>query len=394
MKGKKKLFLVCSTLPPLVIGSTVLLKNIFERYPGSIQAAAGWEYGARQDNQFKLPFKTHYLRFKPSLLQRVMEKFNYFHFQIILAFLSFRMKQYNPDAVFSACTPDGLFFTASYIIAKKNRLPFFVQMHDLWEENTKKGSFKERLSKKYEEEIFEYSQKVFCMTEVQRNFYINKYPNLKFEILPHCIPQESLNSAGYEKGLLTRNKNKQILYTGNISRAMNLDALRQLVSSIEYLPSHFEIKFLIALSVDECKSYGIYHDRIKYDWVSVEESRNLICKADILFLPLSFKNCSEKEVRTVYATKTLDYLTSGVPILVFSPPDSFHSIDAKKSRWGFVVEEDSAMILADTFQKLSEDINLRDRVLTGAKEEIQRRNPNFHAQRLFEVIESQQSYKN
>ncbi len=388
MKGEKKLLLVCATLPPLVIGSTVLLKNIFERYPGKIEAAAGWEYGAREDKNFRLPFKTHHLRFRPDLLQRILDRYKGLYFRIICWFLKGVFRRYRPDAVFAACTPDGLFFTASYLLARKYKIPFYAQMHDLWTENTKPGSFSESLAKKYEAEIFAYSKKVFCMTEVQRDYYRKRYPEIGFFMLPHCIPYSMLET-GHQPAAPKGDKDeKLILYTGNISRAMNLDALQQLVACMDDLPSNFRVKMLIALSVEECKAHGIYHERIDYDWVSVEESRQIIRSADVLFLPLSFKNCSENEVRTVYATKTLDYLTSGVPILVYSPPDSFHSTDARANGWGYVVEEDSPGLLAESLIRLSENEEIRRSVLEGAKAELQRRNPETHANWLFEEVET------
>ena len=115
---------------------------------------------------------------------------------------------------------------------------------------------------------------------------------------------------------------------------MNADALNDLVACLDLLPDNFRVLMLTSLGDEECRAMGIRHPRIERDWVSVAESGRLVREADLLFLPLSFKNCSAEEVRTVFSTKTLDYLTSGVPILVYSPADSYHSLMPKAMAGG------------------------------------------------------------
>jgi glycosyltransferase involved in cell wall biosynthesis len=114
----------------------------------------------------------------------------------------------------------------------------------------------------------------------------------------------------------------------------------------------------------------------------MEESRRLLREADVLFLPLSFKNCSADEVRTVFSTKTLDYLTSGVPILVYSPPDSYHSRSALEAGWGHVVQQEDTALLAGELQQLANDKTLRERTVGQALEEARRRRPRPWAESL------------
>lgn len=372
-KSDNLTLLVCKTLPPLVIGSTILLKNFFEHYPGRIIAAAGWEYGAKTDESFLLPFKTHYLRFKPSLLQRIFEKLPSLYFYIVELYLTLIIKKHKPKTIFGACTPDGLFFAAAFKVAIKLNIPFYGQMHDLWLENTREGTFFRNLSVKYEKQIFENSNCIYCMTDIQKEYLGEKYPNAKLDVLPHCVPKSEPRSIN-----LSRNKLKKgyrIVYSGNISHAMNLDALKKFVKAINLLPDDYEVTMLVSSSKEELKKMGVYNDKIIYDWKPIDEAREIINNASVLFLPLSFENCSKDEVRTVYATKTLDYLISTVPILVFSPEYSFHSISARKGNWGYVVDENSSTKLANGIIDLCQNEFIKEELLKGVLDELIKRDP-------------------
>jgi hypothetical protein len=385
--SEKKLVIVCKTLPPLVIGSTVLMANLFGTYKGSIEAIAGWEYGAKSDSEFKAPFKTHYLKFFPSIIQRILERYSNFYFPIIKWYIYLKLKIIKPSAVFAACTPDGLFFTASYIMCQKLNIPFWGHMHDLWLENTKEGLFKRKLAKKWEPVIFKNADKIFCMTEHQMAYYQNKYPR-SYELIPHCVREINTTSERVTKRIIEKGKRteKTILYTGNISSAMNLNAVQFFVSCIDLLPANYKVKLLCSFSEETCKKMDLYHPRIEYAWVSVNEARKMVENVDLLFLPLSFKECSTKEVQTVFATKTLDYLTSGTPILVFSPSDSFHSWSASTNGWGYVVDqEDSALLIKSIITVLSDE-NLQNNLVTAALKEAQNRAASYYSDGLLQSI--------
>ena len=93
----------------------------------------------------------------------------------------------------------------------------------------------------------------------------------------------------------------------------------------------------------------------------------------VLIAPLSHKNGSADEVRTVFSTKLLEYLLAGRPILVFAPRDSFHAISARERGWGLVVDEDDPQALANGIVKLLTDQPLCERLVAGALAEAKRR---------------------
>jgi hypothetical protein len=91
-------------------------------------------------------------------------------------------------------------------------------------------------------------------------------------------------------------------------------------------------------------------------------------------------------VQTVFATKTLDYLNSGTPILVFSPKESFHSYSADKNGWGLVVNVESKSMLINTIVKLLSDKILRNQLVTSAYKESESRRSSQFASRLLKWV--------
>jgi glycosyltransferase involved in cell wall biosynthesis len=382
----KKLVVTCRSFPPCVGGSQVLLTNLLRVYRGGLEAVVGWEYESQFDFSFAPPCKTHYLRFRPAFLQRVMWHYKAVYFFCIKWFVYMKLRQIRPAAVLAASTSDGLFFTASFLACRKLKIPFWAHMHDLWVENTSPGSFPQRLADKWEPIIFRDADKIYCMTSSQSEYYQAKYKR-NSELLPHCVAPDVETPDDSAVRTTGRSDEKRILYTGSTNHSMNLDALREFMKAVDLLPPNYQVRMLIGNNVDWYKTEGLYRERIEYGWVGVKESEKLVREADVLFLPLSFKNCSAAEVKTVFATKALNYLTSGVPILVYSPPDSFHSLSAGQSGWGHVVQEEDPQLLADKLQELANDPVLRKRIVHSAIAESRRRDPRRWAEAIEQDFE-------
>jgi glycosyltransferase involved in cell wall biosynthesis len=377
---RDKLAVVCLCMPPTVGGSGILINNLLREYPGEVEAISGAEYGSKIDPAFRPPWKTHCLRFWPPLLQRAVDHLSRVHYFLAQRFIYSRLKMIRPAVVLAAC-PEGLYFAAAFVACRKLRIPFWGHMHDLWLENLNRDPFKRSVALYWEPIIFREAKRIFCMTEMQRDYYGAKYDR-EFDILPHCVPGETVVPDRMTVRTKPPGAEILVLYTGSTSQGMNLDALKGFVACIDNLPANYKIKMLTAADAEGCRRLGIYHDRIEYAWVSVAESRRLVRECDVLFLPLSFKNCRADEVRTVFATKTLDYLVSGIPILAYSPPDSFHSTSARANGWAHVVDEDNPELLARGIRELAENSAIRQRVVDCALQEARRRAPRPWAKKL------------
>ncbi|GJM33465.1 MAG: hypothetical protein DHS20C18_24660 [Saprospiraceae bacterium] len=380
----KKLVIISRSFAPLVIGSPILLANLFSSYPGRLEAIAGWQYGAKIDPEFKPPCPTTYLRMPGSLPQRAFDRYTQELIPFIRLFIIRQLKKMKPDAVLGTC-PSGEFFIAGYQACKKLGIPFMAHMHDLWEENVPVTSHKKEMAIKWEREILMNAERVYCMTDVQKQFYHDKY-GINPRLLPHTIRAEELNNKSVFDGAKIKRKTKKIVYTGNVSNGMNLDAVQQFVKAVDHLPKEYEIKMFVSWDKELCQKFNIYHERIIYDWLPMSEVQKEMQEANLLFLPLSHKNASMDEVHTVFATKTLDYLVSGSPILAFSPPDSFHSISAKKNGWAYVTDKDDPLAIVEGILKVTNDEILSSQLVEKAFDEAMSRNPEKYATELYSQL--------
>jgi hypothetical protein len=371
--------IICRTLPPIVVGSSILMQNLFDQCEEETIALGGWEAAANKDPNFRWnngPIK--YLKFS-NLIQKALDyKLNRLYFLIVKWWINWQVKKYKPSSIFAACTPEGFWYVAAFIVAKKNKIPFYGHMHDLWEENCSKR-FHKKIARNYEHKIFLEANKIYGMTNHQIDHYYEKY-GVYLDILPHTISPEKLEKNNFTLKIIKK-ENVKILYTGNISKNMNLQAVQLLVKAFNYLTTDLQIEFLTPLKLSQLQELGLFSDKIEYKWVSMEESRRKQAESDLLLLPLSFKNCSIDEVKTVFATKTLDYLVSGTPIFVLGPNISFHNWSAQTNGWGFTCSNEEPKQIAKAIENALID-SRRDQIVENAFNEAKKRNAKRWADKL------------
>jgi glycosyltransferase involved in cell wall biosynthesis len=382
------LTVVTPSFPPQVSGSTILLTNLLQHYPGEAHAIAGYDRDARSDPAFTTPCPTSPLGFPrrfPTLcdrLRRHLPMVSYHHMQRAI---QRQMRDLKTAVVFGAF-PDGVYLVATFLAAQQLRLPFYVHMHDLWLENTlRRGTAQARLAALWEPRILCRATRVLCMTEAMQKHYEKKY-DIQAELLPHCIADRDLNSAPTALRP-PRRKRPTILFVGAVSDAMNLDALKVLAEASELLPQDYALLFCTSSSREDLASLGIRSSRLQVQYVSRQEVQCLQGEVDVLVAPLSHKNGSPDEVRTVFSTKLLEYLIAGRPIVVFAPHDSYHATAAQKAGWGYVVTEDSPQALAAAIQQVATNTTLAASLVQGALREAHTRRASHHANRLYEWVQ-------
>jgi glycosyltransferase involved in cell wall biosynthesis len=282
-----------------------------------------------------------------------------------------------------AAFPREDFFVAAFLAARRLRLPFYAHMHDLWQENMPDGQAA-RFAATWEPVILQQATRVLCMTEAMQRHYEKKY-GIQTDLLPHSISEQDYLCAPREI-LPPRMANPTMLFVGAVSPAMNLDALRVLAAASELLPPKYELLFCTATDLAALQRLGIRSSRLRAIYVSRAEVQRLQSEAHVLVAPLSHKDCSRDEVRTVFSTKLLEYLIAGRPMVVFAPIGSYHAESAQKYGWGYVVTEDSPAALATALVKVATDEPLAAELVCRAFQEARSRDACHHAERLREWV--------
>ncbi len=385
MKQSPRVLIISQALAPAVGGSPILMNNLFSAYSGEISAISGYP-GERIDPAFLPTFPTEYYN-PPSLplvghyLKRYHDSYLKYIHPVLISRMVKTIRSWKPDVVFSHC-PDIDYFICAYQAAQKCGVPFYTHMHDLWEENHSPDSYIGQMAVRWEKEILTKSKRLLCMTSIQQQHYQQKY-NINSELLPHTIPDEVLDRSPQ---VFHETKDNTILFTGTVSRVMNLDSLRVLAEATPAMKHDMKVMLCTSAKHDDFRKFGIESSSWDIRWMSRDEVQQLQRQTGILFAPLSHKNGGMDEVRTVFSTKLLEYLISGRPILVFAPKDSFHAISARQGGWALVIDEDDPARLASEAWRLLNDIDLQMNLVDGAYREAQSRRSSIYAHKLMQLI--------
>jgi glycosyltransferase involved in cell wall biosynthesis len=387
MVESSKILIVAQSFPPAVGGSSIILNNIFSDYKGEMMAIAGHPNFIQRDINFIAPCKTVYFSpLKLKILERYYEPLlKHLHFLLKL-YIKYWAKKFKPNVIFSHC-PDIDFFICAFQVAEELNIPFYAHMHDLWEENHSPDSYNGYMAKIWEKRILIGAEKVFCMTEIQQEFYKKKY-NRNAHLLIHSITESVLKNVQKQIRPVSNNIPK-ILFTGNVSPVLNLDSLKVFSNAVRLMPSTCEVTLCTSLTKSRLLELGIQAEDFIVKWVSRDEAQNLQKTTDILFAPLSFKNGGIDEVMTVYSTKLLEYLISGRPILIFAPINSFHWVSAQKYGWAHIVDVDTEEALRNGILELINDKELQNEVVANAFKEAERRRSSIQAENLLNMVNSE-----
>jgi glycosyltransferase involved in cell wall biosynthesis len=378
---KPKLLIVSYSFPPFLSASAVLINNIFSKYKGQMEAIGGSNF-TRIDKSFSPPCKSYYIKHpRGRIFEAISRRFHYLFLPIYYYLIFIRTKKIKPDVIF-ANFPREVMLVATYKVATKLGIPFYVYMHDLWEENMRLPGPRQ-FATKWESKVLHAAKRVICCTHSAKEHYKAKY-NIDSDVLLHPIPDEEIEVIKKQHKL--SNAKVTILYSGSLSTLMNQDAFVMMSRALDLLPENYELLWL-PISKDGMNNLGklgIDSKKIRIEYVDRDQLKIEMQRADIMFAPLSHKNCSIEEVKTVFSNKLLGYLVSGKPILVFGPKDCHHVELAKAGHWGYAVDEDSSLMLSKAVLDMAANETMCNELVRHALIEANNRRAS-HAASLIET---------
>jgi glycosyltransferase involved in cell wall biosynthesis len=384
------LAVVTGSFPPQVSGSGILLANLLADYRGNVTAIVARDCRRQTDPDFLSPCPTRPLKLAsvlPRTFDRLRRRFPEAMSRLIAKELIRTLKALDTKVVMGVF-PYDVFLVGAFIASRQLGMPFYAHLHDLWSDNAVGSRFAEY----WEPRILKESTRVLCMTEAMQEYYKSKY-GIPSELLPHTISLRDYSKAPASM-VPPDMPRPTVLFVGSGSPQMNLDALQVLASASELLPANYDLLFCTDLDRAALNALGIRSSRLQARYVSRAEAQRLQSQADIVIAPLSHKNCSSDEVRTVFSTKLLEHLICGRPIVVFAPEDSYHAVSARNNGWGYVVAEDSPSALAAAIVKVANDEDLARSLVHSALEEARSRIATSHADRLQNWLREDAHYGN
>jgi glycosyltransferase involved in cell wall biosynthesis len=267
-----------------------------------------------------------------------------------------------------ACSGDLHDLPAGLLASRLARVPFYSYIFDYYKFQ-RINRFERAVAQIFEWIVLRCSAGVIVPNEFMHDEYRRRY-GVKSTIIRNPCEISELNALNDDSlKSLDGEGQVRIVYTGRIYEA-HYDAFRNMLSAIEQVgQSDVKLHLYTAEKPIDLARQGIKGAAVVlHDHCSPSEVVKVQRQADILFLPLAFSSPYPKVINTSSPGKIGEYLTTGRPILVHAPSESFVSWYFRRNECGVVVDRDDPMELAGAIQQILTDHDLRVRIGTRARD--------------------------
>lgn len=367
----KKVLISTKSFPPVIGGSAFLLYEILRHFPEDyFSVVHGVNDPPGKESDLNLRFKRKQVKFLsaqntpratrylPGIYQRLIEYF-----------LQMEVSKGHIRKVY-AHYPNGVFLVAAYRVAKKNRLPLVVYFDILWDSTSTGAEL--ALSEKYEAEIVAYANEVFAITEFACEYLSQKHKK-EVKLIPHTVDTGIIRDIQINQ----EHTRKKIHFAGGIYDKMNSDSVLRMVEAVEKLDREIELEFCSPDLPEALRNKGY-----KNSYVNKAELITLQRSSSILYLPQAFHSDKPNMIKNNFPTKVMEYVCSGVPILLHSPEDSYLTYIARKEGFAFIVDQADEDALSKGIERLLDDTELRASLVQKAFEFARSRDSEKWAARL------------
>ncbi len=366
MARKIKTLIISETVPPMVQGPAIMLRNLLKEFPEGSYCVLTKEinWRGKLDESSRLPCTYYYVNRAYSsyktklhrLLSQILEQL--WIFKIVFKGLKIIRRERISNIL--AFSNEGDLLIASYILHKLTKRPLFLYMLDVYEEMIR-VRIRKIIASIFEERIFRAARQIFVMSENLRSHYLNKY-NLNTEFMPHPVVLSNYHGQVKED---KKDDCKTIIYTGNVW----IPQIESLVDMCRVVDSMKGVRFIVYTdrSAEELKQKGIYGNNVFVRFAGHSQISEIQRNADILYLPLAFNTPFPLMIKTASPGKMPEYLAAGRPILIYAPDYSYVVQHARKYGFGFVVDKQSENELKKGLTALLSNDKLKNSYVAKAR---------------------------
>ena len=358
---KNKLLILSRNVPPRFSGTSVVVENLLKGFKSENIVVVGEKFISGKSNQPKIQYNNlHYVTFlfnTNTILTKLLRKLQILSGFILLIFI---VLKHRPNKVL-VIYPSAEYLFLGLLLSKIYKVDYYSYFHNTYKENSV-GTAK-FFASFLQARVFKYSEIVFLISDGLKNYYKDNYlkHTSKFETLTHSFvedisPEVNVNIYGKTK----------IAFSGSINASCKDSIIRLLKAlstfnnvEFNFFGNHEEAFFLsLGISKDSFTIYSIL-DRSQF----ITELK----KCDVMLLPHGFGgDLSEVEYKTIFPTKTIEYLFSGKPIFYHGPPDSYITNFLSENKCAIIVDVKSEKEIINNFRKLIENQNLRKIIVKNA----------------------------
>jgi glycosyltransferase involved in cell wall biosynthesis len=378
MSLSKRMLLLSWSVPPETSGSATIVGNLAKQFSGEEMIVAGEQPNGRpavvwQENW---PELVYLVKGWPETGRAVRWR-RKLQLPLLLLRCFQLMRRHRFEAVV-VVFPNEEFLFAGYLTALLSGARLYPYFHNTYVENRKGlGLY---VARWLQRRVFSKAAHVFVMSQGMVELYRERYPRLKCSALVHSfnepIPSFSPPPAARSPVQLTicgniNESNRESAVRVGEAIAQNEDAVLTLLSGT---PRAYLLQI------------GLLRNGIRYETVSRDQLVTRLQDADIVVLPHSCAGrYSVDEYRTIFPTKTIEYLICGRPILAHVPRNCYLTRFLREHSCALIVDEPSVAALLKAIKRLCTDTELRSQLVRNALQAATK----FHAPRVAAAFRAQ-----
>ncbi len=256
--------------------------------------------------------------------------------------------------------PDLKFLELANFVSKTDDVKFIPYLHDTVVEGLSHTRFK-KISKTIQKDVFKESSKILVMSEGMKKLYSQKYGINTIPIV-HSFSEE------IEVKKINKDKINESLFWGGSIYSINKECLKRIEESC--LNLNLQLTLSAACTKKKLNRMGFKMKNISIlPFLSRKDYIKNIEVQKALVLAIDWPDESpvhEDELRTIFPTKTIEYLISGRPIIVHCPANYFLSEFFKKNGCGIVINDRCIDKMCDQIDlAFSKNDNIEEMILNA-----------------------------
>lgn len=253
-------------------------------------------------------------------------------------------------------TDEGFSVIAGAVAAKLARVPHVVMVFDLWEENAYSDVHR-ALAAHLERRIFRSAAKVICycdeLVEHLRAKHGIESVAIATPVEPGAPAERLAGTAAPDSAEPTGSSDRELLLAGAVYWAQR-DAIARLLELRGEVPG---LEMVAIGNEQTLRAYGLQADRYEPGLPSSEFARRLR-RADALFVGLSLNSDHPEVLRTATPARLVEYMASGVPLLIHAPRGSHVAEYARREDFAQVVDVADSELLLTGLRTVLDDVPL------------------------------------
>ena len=353
-----KILYLSWSVPPDTSGSAIIALNLAKQFTRDEMIVAGEKPCGKPPVRWDPRWpELAYVQYAWPVTGRGKRWWRMLQFPLMICKCLWLMRRHGVDRIV-VVFPRGQFLFAGYLLARMTGCRLYAYLHNFYFNRT---GVAYRFTAWVHRCVFRRAKHIFVMSEGMSEVLQRQLPELEATPLVH-----SFNEAipEYEEPSQIGSP-MRLIFCGNLVSCH--DAAGRFAEAIARLRD----ASLSILSGDDpatLRQFGVLRPGTTFETVSRDEIPKRLKQADVVLLPHIFQYPAKAgdEYRTIFPTKTIEYLISGRPILAHSPADSFLTKFLVENDCALVVDRPDVDALCEAIERLRTDTDLRSRLVRNA----------------------------